>query len=262
MDLLNLIESDASDCDGNSDNDSLDGPKAPHQQDDVPEPSKKKQKQGMVDVIPSRQASPNLFVRTVPHKRGRWSGHVFCPFPHVNDDANIVQSSVTKFQNRLERAGFSGIMVQHEELHFSLSRHLSFQIGSIESFMKQLATRVSAERSTRLLVDTTGVLLVNDEKTRSFYGWRVCPNPTIHRMLRHVDEVLKNYNQPAYYDPPIFHISLASVTGDISKLWQESEDMDDNDEEDQDGTTFTSVQKICCTFGTTKKYTIDLLPSA
>jgi hypothetical protein len=126
--------------------------------------------------------------------------------------------------------------------------------------MKQLATRVSAERSTRLLVDTTGVLLVNDEKTRSFYGWRVCPNPSIHRMLRHVDEVLKNYNQPSYYDPPIFHISLASVTGDISKLWAELEDMDEDEGEDE--TTFTSVSQICCTFGTTKKYTIDLLPSA
>jgi hypothetical protein len=257
MDLLNLIKSDASECDYDIDSDSVNGPKAP-QQRDVPEPSKKKQKQGIVEVIPSRQASPDLFVRTIPHKRGRWSGHVFCPFPNVNDIT--VQSSVTKFQNRLERAGFSGIMVQHEELHFSLSRHLSFQIGSIESFMKQLATRVSAERSTRLLVDTTGVLLVNDEKTRSFYGWRVCPNPSIHRMLRHVDEVLKNYNQPSYYDPPIFHISLASVTGDISKLWAELEDMDEDEGEDE--TTFTSVSQICCTFGTTKKYTIDLLPSA
>ena len=261
-----MIESDASDCENDSDsNINVDGPEAPqpHQQQDGPEPSKKKQKQGMVEVIPSRKASPDLFVRTIPHKRGRWSGHVFCPFPNVDDDA-IVQSSITKFQNRLERAGFSGVMVQHEELHFSLSRHLSFQIGSIESFMKQLATRVSAERSTRLLVDTTGVLLVNDEKTRSFYGWRVCPNITIHRILRHVNEVLKSYNQPPYYDPPIFHISLASVAGDISKLWQESEDIrkDDNEEEDQYGTTFTSVQKICCTFGTTKKYTIDLLPSA
>jgi hypothetical protein len=256
MDLLNLIESDASNCDSDSDN--VDGPEAPHQQD-APEASKKKQKQGMVEVIPSRKASPDLFVRTIPHKRGRWSGHVFCPFPNA-DDA-MVQSSVTKFQNRLERAGFSGILVQHEELHFSLSRHLSFQIGSIESFMKQLATRVSAERSTRLLVDTTGVVLVNDEKTRSFYGWRVCPNLTIHRMLRHVNEVLKNYNQPSYYEPPIFHISLASVTGDISKLWAESEGMDDDDD-DQNRTTFASVQKICCTFGTTKKYTIDLLPAA
>lgn len=260
-----MIESDdASDSD--CDSDSVDGPKAP-QEHDVPEPSKKKQKQGMVEVIPSRQASPDLFVRTIPHKRGKWSGHVFCPFPNVDDATATatVQSSVTKFQNRLERAGFSGIMVQHEarHLHFSLSRHLSFQIGSIESFMKQLATRVSAERSTRLLVDTTGVLLVNDEKSRSFYGWRVCPNPTIHRMVRHVNEVLKNYNQPPYYDPPIFHISLASVTGDISKLWAESEDsMDDHEEEDHDGTTFTSVQSICCNFGTTKTFSIDLLPSA
>jgi 2'-5' RNA ligase len=219
----------------------------------------KKRKRGSVKIVLSNQVSPDVFVRAQPHQRGHWAGHVRVPFTSLSSET--LQGALSKFRHRLERAGYSGVVVQHEHLHLSVSRPFSMQLAFIESFVQQLTERLRHERSTRLFIDTTGILLVNDDKTRSFFGWKVRPNLILERMLRHVDQVLGNYNQPPYYDPPTFHISIASVSGNISEQyrWEEEDRSDDSEDEEA---LFLPIEQIHCNFGTTKVHIIDLKPSS
>lgn len=60
-------------------------------------------------------------------------------------------------------------------------------------------------------------VLLNDEKTRSFLCWKVRPNATLRRIVAHVDNLMKSYNQPVYYEPAKFHISIASFPGNIAE---------------------------------------------
>jgi hypothetical protein len=225
--------------------------------------SGKQIKRGSVTILPSSQAPADLFVRSVPHKQGHWSGHVRVPIDFSSSvksliDDDLIDLTVRGFQKRLELSGVTGTLIRHESIHFSLSKYFSLQLGSIESFVKNLSTRLSMERSITLVVDTSGILLVNDEKTRSFYGWRVRPTPSLLRILKHVDDTLLNYNQPTYYEPPIFHISIASISGDVSSQLNQSSEGDSGSENDDGGPAALKLNEVQCRFGTTKQYSIQL----
>jgi hypothetical protein len=276
MDLLGLEGSSSEDesssspdfCGGNDDDRAEhDGGKQPDYEPEPDPPATKKRKRGCVSIVPSSQAPTSLFTRSVPHRRGHWSGHVMVPVTCFS--SKTIERSILKFQKRLEKQGFSGTIVRHDQIHLSLSKSFSLQLGCIDSFVQQLTTRLTHERSTRCFVDRSmcssgGDVLVNDEKTRSFWGWRVVqPNATLTRLVRHVDAVLKSYNQPSYYDPPIFHISLASFPGNVCDLEEDEEEEDEedsSDDDDDDESDYIQVNLVQCKFGTNKNYVIGLQP--
>jgi hypothetical protein len=115
-------------------------------------------------------------------------------------------------------------------------------------------------------------LLVNDETTRSFWCWKLIENPSITRILKHVDNVLTDYEQDPYYESPEFHVSLASLAGNVHDLFYLQQQIDkgnkvasdstekDEDDDDNDVPLILSVDHVYCTFGTTKTYKIDLNP--
>jgi 2'-5' RNA ligase len=223
---------------------------------------------GTVSLIPTSQAPPDLFVRSTPHQRGHWSGHILVPIASWSHSSTIAQS-IRTFQKYLERQGHSGVLVQHDHLHLSLSRPFSLHLAQLESFFDQLSKRLAHVPATTLYVDRTGGVLVNYEKTRSFWGWKVQPNQILRSILGHIDAVLQNYNQPKYYDTPIFHVSLASFAGHVvqhhemiaenesSSSSSSSSDESEEDEE-EDKTDTVLLDQIHCKFGTTKNYVIQL----
>jgi len=226
---------------------------------------------GSVSVIPAEQAPDALFQRTIPHKRGHWAGHVLVPVSsRMGASASVVDRHIQEFRSLLERNGFSGVIVQHSQLHLSLSKYFSLQLGCIDSFVDKLTLRLATERATRLFVNRRGSILVNEEKTRSFWCWTVQPNASLLRILQHVDAMLKDYGKPLYYNPPTFHISLASFAGNLDSLHteqddanaicdeNESNDDDDDDDDEEEEPRFMTVDKLVCTFGTTQSYTIAL----
>jgi 2'-5' RNA ligase len=271
MDLLGLLEGSSSSSSSSSEENSEDGA---HKEDDqaddnnnVAEKEKKnehpnkKPKLGSVDIVLSSEA-PNIFVRSVPHRRGHWSGHVLVPITCFAETS--IRKSVVKFQRRLEKQGYSGTVIQHAHFHLSLSMYFSLQLTFVDSFVQQLTKRLNQERSTRLYINKRAGVLVNDEKTRSFWGWKIQPNNILKRMVQHVDDVLKNYSQPPYYDPPIFHVSLASFAGnleDFEHTYNEEPASSEEESEDDDETDCCiQVDQVHCKFGTTKNYIIDLQP--
>jgi hypothetical protein len=286
-------------------------------------------------IVSKHDVASTHFVRSIPHQRGHWSGHVRVSFPlelfrngkeadgndhsssptvldramvqiqkrllnhrkrdhHVNHDKNDNNSNSN---NRFNHS----VLVQHEALHLSLSRPFSLHLNFVESFVQQLSNKVVLElqqqqqhqqrggklgqtpltnrigSSTVLAVDTSNIiLLVNDEQTRSFFSWTIRPMVALLRLVQDVDAVLKQYQQPTYYDPPTFHVSFASMVGNVQEEWKnnhynnETEEVDEEDDKDDESgnesDTFSEppdvmylpLNQLECTFGTTKKYVIDL----
>jgi hypothetical protein len=217
----------------------------------------KVRRRGSIDVISSSKAQDsNIFSRSIPHRRGHWAGHVKIPLltkassspSSFTDDDDLLRTrknnNVKTFRDLLERRGISGTMVEHDYLHLSLSKQFSLQASHIEPFVRQLTNLVRQEHPTSLRVESmsaselrsiweTGsineIVLLNEEKTRSFLCWKVHPNVTLQRIVAHVDNVMKNYNQPVYYEPATFHISIASFPGNIfEKLDADDDDVANN----------------------------------
>mmetsp|Transcript_23721 Transcript_23721/g.51857 ORF Transcript_23721/g.51857 Transcript_23721/m.51857 type:complete len:397 (-) Transcript_23721:68-1258(-) len=222
----------------------------------------KARRKGSVDVVSSKEAQVSgVFSRSVPHRRGHWAGHVKIPIlttPSLlsdddddDDDLEVLRKlkviSVEASRNFLERHGISGTMVEHDDLHLSLSKHFSLQIAHIEPFVQRLGELLLQEPGTSIRVDTAWgsyqelsgltttqgndrvgggsideIVLLNEEKTRSFFCWSVRPTATLGRIVSRIDAVLKRYNQPVYYDPAHFHISFASFPGNIIETLNKS----------------------------------------
>jgi len=221
----------------------------------ITEPSKKKSKaRGTVKLVRQSETSPSFFVRGVPHRRGHWSGHIYVPVRLSDEHTN---ESLDFFRRQLEEQGLSGTLVKHDHLHLSLSRPFSLQIAFIESFVQKLSDQLEHEPSMNLFLDgRTGQLLVNDEQTRSFWGWKVEPNTALTRLIQTVDTVLEEYNQPPYYKPPKFHVSLASIIGDVNEVVNNSMSLKRGC--DHGSWHCLPVNQIVCKFGTTKTFKIDL----
>jgi hypothetical protein len=325
MDRLDHYDSSSSDDDDDK------SQKRPASTADHHDNHHRKRPRGSVTIVSDRDAaSQALFVRAQPHVRGNWAGHVFVRIPistarstavagapeeesdsSSDEDSDTVSSwqsavseSVAIFRNDLERAGYTGTLVQHEHCHLSISRPFYLQVASIDSFVEKLTARLQfcPVTTVRILASNnynfcdklSSNILVNDDQTRSFWTWPVVPNAALLQIVQSVNAVLQSYNQPVYYDPPHFHVSLASfvasttaaatasadtatftsVHQDLPKRMQQlatqtsKSNNDDDYGKEIDATDSTSkfcfpwiIPEIQCTFGTTKSYTISLASS-
>ena len=130
-------------------------------------------------------------------------------------------------------------LVWHDEPHISLTRTFYVQAANIPSFLQHLQQRIAtwASPQQRLELHQRPLIkLVNDEQSRSFWAWPVVSSkgPSHHnhddkngesnsgchdttasprwltQWVHDLDDLLQNYQQPPYYDPPTFHASFAS----------------------------------------------------
>jgi Uncharacterised conserved protein len=190
------------------------------------------------------------FTRSEPHVRGNWAGHVFV---RVQSRGIIegASSAVLRFGELLERGGYSCVLCRHESHHLSLSRPFYLQEASIESFVYILRDRLQYQQAFSLKVSNQGLCFVNEDRNRTFWALPVETSDDLLATVHAVDEALQHFNQPTYYDPPSFHVSVASVpllVTDLSTL---------KDSQCR-GTNQQSVRSICCSFGTTKVIDIPL----
>lgn len=230
------------------------------------------------EIVSAENVSRNTFVRSVPHIPGNWAGHLYCPLPE-NDISwhKEMTESILRFQQLLQQQAVtegherSQIITQipdihssannnNSSVHVSMSRPFVLQLSSIESFVAKLNQRLQHLPTTTLRVHPKSErILVNDEKTRSFWTWPVDPNPTLLAILEEIDSVLQIYNLPVYYDPPLFHISLASVVGDLTTMSGSKKTSVIYVTQTSGEPFYMAVNQMHCTFGTTKYFKIDLL---
>jgi Uncharacterised conserved protein len=215
---------------------------------------------GCVRVIPSDKIPSDTFERSIPHIRGNWAGHVFLS---LNEDDLAGEwkehaiSATERLRTGLEKLGWSGTVVAHRQLHVSLSRPFFLQLGSIESFHRELQQALSHERALVLQTEKE-MILSNEEGTRSFLTWKLVDNQTLRRIVVQIDAVMLKYKQQVYYNPPIFHVSLASLPGKLTA--KDIESLQNNGNAEFHDSLFVCTRNISCTFGTTKRLGIVLLP--
>lgn len=262
MDLLAVYDS-SSDDEGNK-NDNMVAPRA------------------KVNIADSKSQKV-LFTRSVPHVRGNWAGHVFLRLDEQGLHG-LARRSISTLQRLLETAGWEGTIVSHVprtttesgddsscesgsehaaaspgDLHVSLSRPFYLQLASIQSFVADLKDSLSHERAMTLVVGGPKVL-VNDDGTRTFWSRSVEMTQSARRLLHQVDEVMLKYKQPTYYDPPLMHVSLASVPGNVESILSRGLKQLKEESDDEEGPILVRVCQVHCTFGTTKEFSIDLIP--
>ena len=143
--------------------------------------------------------------------------------------------------------------------HLSLSRTVYLRSHHIEPFVADLRTALSWARAFTVRFGggreegRGGGLLVNDERTRSFLTVPVVEGgeERLIRLVKSVDEVLKRYRQPVYYKEPLFHLSVASVRGDVEDAWREGGAEEEGKEEEKvepEGTA-VYVNRVECRIG-------------
>ena len=248
------------------------------------------------DEQQQQQQQQLLSVRNQPHVNGIWAGHCYlCLRLSRRLYLSSAKQQLKDIVDRLERAGYSGTCQSHlpeknVELHLSLSRTFYLQAANLEPFLHALTKHLAPIAPFSLDLDAPPLLLLhNDERTRSFLVWPVLqPSPLV-QLVRRIDTCLALYKLPPYYDPPIFHVSLASFVPAISdeicqRVWHNnrtscikninkhtstdnperqeescsSSSCSENEEEDDNGCGPWMVSNVHVTFGTTKHYTISL----
>jgi Uncharacterised conserved protein len=237
----------------------------------------------------STTISSNNFLRSQPHVPGNWAGHVFVKFaPHASSFTPCSwQEAETKcldqIRSRLELSDYNNnnnnntgstcaAVIVHQQMnwHVSLSRPFYLQAAFIDSFVKELEQSLVAASSSSSSSSSPGAnriirilpqectLLVNDDKTRSFWVWPV--QPSLEDLVHIVDRILLKYKQPTYYKPAHFHISVASIPGDMSTFWNQnsyhnnsvdskSADNSNDADKQEDESLYARITEVHCVIG-------------
>ena len=211
-------------------------------------------------------------MRSVPHFEGNWATHIYIRVPNTKEVVRLAQACIGKGRRRLKKVllegeGEGGGLVvndltleeseeeeEEEEgegekrggggQHLSLSRTVYLRSHHIEPFVADLRKALSWARAFILRFagggregGRGGGLLVNDEKTRSFLTVPVEEGgeERLLRLVGSVDEVLRRYRLPVYYEEPLFHLSVASVRGDVGEAWREGGGEDEAEGEEKEG---------------------------
>ncbi|CAI5704694.1 unnamed protein product [Peronospora effusa] len=163
--------------------------------------------------------------RAFSHVDGNWPSHVRINIPVDQDLRELAREAIDRTQKvvgkavalvAFEELGLGKYQATSEslELHLSLSRPFVLNYDQINVFVDSL--RVALKWRERFSVTLCRTLvLVNDNKTRSFLALRVVKGgDEFVKVLRCVDVCLARFKQPIYYKDPIPHVSIASSMGE------------------------------------------------
>ncbi|KAJ1980178.1 poly(U)-specific 3'-to-5' RNA exonuclease [Dimargaris cristalligena] len=167
-------------------------------------------------------------VRTTPHVEGNWATHVYIEVQPDDNCADFIERLVSQAQLQAQ-----GPLVTNSlppptnrpdnpsppspppSYHISLCRPAFLKVFQIEPFVTHLRRLLQPQMSTFAFDFSFNAIdyLVNDEQTRSFLILEVgLGHADLEHLVRtRVDPVMRAFRQPAYYDEPRFHISVASV---------------------------------------------------
>ncbi|KAG1700103.1 hypothetical protein DVH05_011916 [Phytophthora capsici] len=161
--------------------------------------------------------------RAFPHVDGNWPSHVRIDIPVSQELRGIARNIIQRAQEILgdavtlipfEELGLGDTTTTEGErvLHMSLSRPFAITYDQIDNFVDSL--RAALKWRQRITLRKT-IVLVNDDKTRSFLALRVGDGEhQFIQVLRCVDQCLARIERPTYYEDPIPHVSIASSLGE------------------------------------------------
>ncbi|XP_066587991.1 U6 snRNA phosphodiesterase 1 isoform X2 [Prorops nasuta] len=145
-------------------------------------------------------------IRTFKHERGNWATLIYTNYvPSV-----FMQTWIETIGNQLSITGNTCF----EQFHISFTRTLILKYHWIESFvdsLKKLCDKMS--QFTLKILDFK--LYCNEEKSRTFLGLE-CYNRDgiLDQFVLALNNLLTEYNLPAFYEEASYHISLLWFLGD------------------------------------------------
>lgn len=200
-----------------------------------------------IPILTEHQArQQKVFSRNVPHTIGNWATHIYLDLDATarwaededDRDGEVKDEEPQEFMQCRERwirrladhlrAQNAAVpaLVLHDNWHVSLSKTFYLQNYNIESFVEglrqalascktDLTLRVDAH-PTVVLSNAMDLLSTDDQQCRTFWCARV--HPPISQVVALIDGVLKGWNLPPFYNPPLFHTSWASAPGDWTTI--------------------------------------------
>jgi hypothetical protein len=189
------------------------------------------------------------FVRTQPHIRGNWSGHIRGTVV-LHNTHSLIQS----YLQCLDGSSPHDVILEHTDCHISLSKPFYIQVGSIEPLARALQQHLQHAFAVSVTLAGKLQVLHNEERTRSFLTVPVCRGADRLQYLTNcVDAVLRNYGLAVYYDDPIFHVSIASWNYKADGGCCTTEKIDVSMPPQ-----YCRVDHVRATFGGTREYVVDL----
>lgn len=153
-------------------------------------------------------------VRSFAHERGNWASMLYVPL-HLGvygaSFASLLASLVATCQENDVK------LTPSSQLHISLTRTLVLQLHWIQPLADDLRGRLGILPKFSMWLHGLHVY-VNEERTRTFLGLRVCHGRTeLEDIVSQVDLSIAEYRLPPFYKDGSFHASVAWCTGDVSE---------------------------------------------
>jgi hypothetical protein len=162
-------------------------------------------------------------IRTLPVMAGHWPTHIYfsCSIqksPLISGQTpSEDESDFSKSIKKISSLGASWTFFDPNDLHISLARTFSLRHHTISAFCKQLGEAVTeAKIGIISLAFDRWKFLVNDQKSTSFASL-VCTTGTeqIISAIAVVDEIMRRFDHPTFYENPVIHASLAWAPIDL-----------------------------------------------
>ncbi|KAK7074942.1 poly(U)-specific 3'-to-5' RNA exonuclease [Halocaridina rubra] len=153
-------------------------------------------------------------IRSFAHERGNWASILYVPL-HLGvygaSFASLLASLVATCQENDVK------LTPSTQLHISLTRTLVLQLHWIEPLVATLRERLGKFLKFSMWLHGLSVY-VNEEKTRTFLGLRVCHGRNeLDDIVSQVNVCIDEYRLPPFYKDGSYHASVAWCTGDVSE---------------------------------------------
>ena len=207
-------------------------------------------------VNPPTPPPSSSSTRAIPHQRGNWAVHIHTSMKRLIDPT-IISEALANFTAKKT--------APIEDPHLTFNRLSFLQPSSLASFEAALTSHLSALklRKFTLSFSSKPIVLSNDENTRSFVAFKAVGGQleSCGRLLDAVNSVLRAYGQEAYYEEPIFHVSVGSFLG-VGVGVQPREINGDGDGGIEEQLFSARIDNIVCALGgseSEKRFKIDFL---
>ncbi|XP_042869134.1 U6 snRNA phosphodiesterase-like [Penaeus japonicus] len=153
-------------------------------------------------------------IRSFAHERGNWASILYVPL-HLGvfaaSFASFIASLVAACQDH------NLILTPSSDLHISLTRTLILRLHWIQPLTEDLRAKLSKFSRFSLWLHGLSVY-VNEERTRTFLGIRVCHGRNeLDDIVSDIDSCIAEYRLPQFYKDGSYHVSIAWCTGDVSE---------------------------------------------
>ncbi|XP_055710345.1 U6 snRNA phosphodiesterase 1 [Phlebotomus papatasi] len=188
-------------------------------------------------------------IRSFAHERGIWATFCYIPF----DLSESIQHLQKSIKNSV-RKNLNLELCEAQELHVSLTKTVILRHHWIESFVASLEKKFRNIRKFPLHLNSLKIYC-NEEKTRTFVGLTSSEEffAYLSKLVKHCDEVLKEFNLECFYREMSFHVSILWIVGDHRETLCELEEDFREHFLDVLGENFpdfsTQVEKIHCKSG-------------